>query len=268
VFFWCNADRLDAPEPAGGYPGAGEAAQLYSLNAVAYESLIIGVNYILRGPSNDVCDAGKFPKLIDLELGFSRDGFHWDRPDRSGFIPASRSEGAWDRGYMHSTGGVCVVLQDELVFPYAGTSGQAPNGHRGMYTGISIGLAMLRRDGFASMEATAAEGALTTRPISFKGRQLFVNVDAPQGTLWIEALDAAGKILARSRPLSVDATKQLVQWADGHDLSAQAGQPTRFRFHLTNGRLYAFWVSSSEQGRSDGYVGAGGPEIAGVRDRE
>ena len=58
------------------------------------------------------------PKLTDLELGFSRDGFHWDRPDRSGFIKCSRTEGAWDRAYLHSTTGVFVVCDDELVFPY------------------------------------------------------------------------------------------------------------------------------------------------------
>ena len=133
--YWTNADRLDAPEPEGRYPGAGDPPQLYSLNAVAYESLMVGMHYIHRGPKNEVCDKGGFPKLIDLELGFSRDGFHWDRPDRSGFIVGSRTEGAWDRAYLHSTAGVFVVLDDQLVFPYTGTSGIAPSGKRGMYTG-------------------------------------------------------------------------------------------------------------------------------------
>jgi len=90
--YWTNADRLDSPEPAGRYPGAGDKPQLYSLNAVAYESLMVGMHYIHRGPKNEICQKGKFPKLLDLELGFSRDGFHWDRPDRSGFIRCSRQE--------------------------------------------------------------------------------------------------------------------------------------------------------------------------------
>ncbi|MEZ0385805.1 MAG: hypothetical protein ACAI34_01965, partial [Verrucomicrobium sp.] len=164
--YWTNTDHLDAPEPAGRYPGAGEAPQLYGLNAVAYESLMVGVHYVHRGPKNDVCDAGKFPKLIDLELGFSRDGFHWDRPDRRGFIVGSRTEGSWDRGYLQSTAGIFAVVGDQLIFPYMGASGIAPNGNRGMYTGGAIGLAMLRRDGFASMDAEAGStaGTLTTRP--------------------------------------------------------------------------------------------------------
>ena len=31
------------------------------------------------GPPNDVCLAGAYPKLTELQLGYSRDGFHWSR---------------------------------------------------------------------------------------------------------------------------------------------------------------------------------------------
>jgi hypothetical protein len=76
---------------------------------------MVGMHYIHRGPNNGICEKGKFPKLVDLELGFSRDGFHWDRPDRHGFIVGSRSEGSWDRAYLHGAAGVFVVLDDRLV---------------------------------------------------------------------------------------------------------------------------------------------------------
>ncbi|MFZ4764778.1 MAG: sialidase family protein, partial [Roseimicrobium sp.] len=264
--YWTSTDKLDAPEPEGHYPGAGDQPQLYSLNAVAYESLMVGMHYIHRGPKNEICEQGKFPKLVDLELGFSRDGFHWDRPDRRGFITGSRTEGAWDRAYLHGTAGVFVVLNDQLVFPYMGTSGIAPDGHRGMYTGGSIGLATLRRDGFASMDATGKTGELTTRPVSFKGHHLFVNVAAPQGGLRVEILDVAGKVLATSEPITGDTTKQRVTWQNGFALTAVPKAPVRFRFHLTNGSLYAFWVSADEKGASNGFVGAGGPDFLGVRD--
>lgn len=259
--FWTCTDKLDQPEPQGRYPGAGDSPQLYSLNAVAYESLIIGMHYIHRGPKNEVCEAGKFPKLLDLELGFSRDGFHWDRPDRSGFIMGSRTEGAWDRAYLHGAAGVFVVLDDQLVFPYMGTSGIAPSGHRGMYTGGSIGLATLRRDGFASMDGP---GVLTTRPVKFKGKHLFVNV---KGEMRVELLDAAGNVIRSSKEVSGDSTKQKIEWTDAADLSKEAGQPVKFRFHLSQGSLYAFWVTPDANGASNGYVGAGGPAFNGVRDR-
>ncbi|MDF1814589.1 MAG: hypothetical protein P1V20_20455, partial [Verrucomicrobiales bacterium] len=259
--FWTSTDRLDEPEPEENYPGAGDTPQLYSLNAVAYESLMIGMHYIHRGPNNGICNKGKFPKLVDLELGFSRDGFHWDRPDRSGFIKGSRVEGSWDRGYLHSTAGVFVVLDDKLIFPYMGTSGIAPGGHRGMYTGGSIGLATLRRDGFASMDGS---GELTTRPVQFSGKHLFINAT---GKLRVELIDGKNnKVLAASKPASGDHTKQRIEWNDLDDLSRFSGKPVRFRFHLNDGELYSFWVTPDEHGASNGYVGAGGPAFNGVRD--
>lgn len=264
--FWTCADKLDQPEPEGRYPGAGEAPQLYSLNAVAYESLMIGMHYIHRGPKNEICEKGKFPKLLDLELGFSRDGFHWDRPDRRGFIVGSRTEGSWDRAYLHGAAGVFVVLDDQLVFPYMGTSGIAPSGHRGMYTGGSIGLAYLRRDGFASMDAGAKGGMLTTRPVKFTGAHLFVNADTAKGDLRVEVIDDKGQVLAASKPFTGDQTKQKMEWDSAADLSAYAGKPVRFRFHLTAGQLYSFWVAADAAGASNGYLGAGGPGYPGVRD--
>ena len=40
----------------------------------------------------------------------------------------------------------------------------------------------------------------------------------------------------------------------------------RFRFHLRNGELYAFWVSPEASGASHGYVAAGGPGFTGMTD--
>jgi len=267
--YWTNADRLDRPEPAGAYPGVageGDAPQLYSLAAVAYESLMIGMHQIHRGPKNEVCEKGGFPKLTDLELGFSRDGFHWDRPDRRGFIRAERNSGAWDRGYVHTTTGVFVIQEDRLVFPYCAYSGDAGGGRRDMYGGGAVGLASLRRDGFASMDAGEMPGTLTTRLVRFQGSHLFVNVDAAKGGLRVDVLDAGGQVLATSETTVGDATKVRVQWQKGFGLGTLNKTPVRFRFHLTNGSLYSFWVSADEKGASNGFVAAGGPEYSGVRD--
>lgn len=240
--YWCNADRLDEPDPQIGNP-----AQLYSLNAVAYESLMLGEFYIHLGPDNKLCDEGKFPKVTEIKLGFSRDGFHWDRPDRRPFIAATRKEGDWDRAYIHGTTGVCIVKEDEIWFPYTGYSGIAPNGHRGMYTGAAIGMTVLRRDGFASMDAGETEGSLTTEPVAFNGRRLFVNLAAPQGELRVEVLDEKGQVIApftqeNCQPVSGDATRQAITWKGSETLDAVRGTPVKFRFHLKRGSLYSFWT--------------------------
>ncbi|TAN36799.1 MAG: glycosyl hydrolase family 32 [Verrucomicrobia bacterium] len=266
MVYWTNADRLDEPDPA-----IGEAAQLYCLNAVAYESLLLGEFQIHLGPKNEVCDAEKSPKITELKLGFSRDGFHWQRPDRCPFIAATRKAGDWDRGYIHGAVGVCVVLGDKLYFPYCGFSGFAPDGARGMYYGGSIGMATLRRDGFASMDAGAKPGTLTTRPVVFDGKKLFVNLAAPQGELRVEILDEQKQVIApfsvaNCTPITADKTLLAVEWKGTADLSALAGKPVKFRFQLTNGKLYAFWVSPDQSGASRGYVAAGGPGFSGTLD--
>src|SRR5690606_33361719 len=241
------------------------------LNAVAYESIMLGQFYILLGPLNRICDEGGFPKTTELKMGFSRDGFHWHRPDRRPFIAATRNEGDWDRGYLHGTMGVCLVTQDELWFPYCGYSGEAADGTTGMYTGASIGMAVLRRDGFASMDAVSSQGDLLTRPVIFDGKYLFVNVDCPEGELLVEVLDEQGRVI---KPFSiencvstrVDETLHQIEWRNESDLSSIAGKPVQFRFSLKNGRLYSFWVSPDANGASHGYLGAGGPGYDGIID--
>ena len=52
----------------------------------------------------------------------------------------------------------------------------------------------------------------------------------------------------------------------GADLSALSGKPVRFRFRLTNGQLFAFWVTPDPNGASNGYVAAGGPQYNGTKD--
>jgi len=162
---------------------------------------------------------------------------------------------------VQSVGGVCLVVGDRLYFYASGRTGRRN----------TVGLAFLRRDGFASMDAGPEEGKLTTRPVRFSGKHLFVNVDDPRGELRVEVLNQAGEIVAPFSsgacvPVTRDQTSQIVRWKDVKDLSSLVNQPVRFRFHLKNGRLYAFWVSPEPSGPSRGYVAAGGPGFTSNRD--
>ena len=91
-------------------------------------------------------------------------------------------------------------------------------------------------------------------------------MNAPKGELRIEALDETGRVSAISEPVSGDNTKQLIQWKSGSSLASLSGKPVRFRFHLTNGQLYSFWVTPDANGASFGYLGGGSPDANGVRD--
>ena len=264
--YWTAADEFDLPEP-----GIDQTAQLYNLDAVAYESVMIGLFAIFRGPDNTTAFELSVPKLNDLSIGFSRDGFHWDRPDRRHFIAGSRQPETWNRAYVQSAGGCCLVVGDELRFYFSTFSGLCPDGSGDPYAGGSTGLAVLRRDGFASLDAGAGAGSVTTRPVTFDGKYLFVNVDSTGGRLEVEVLDRRGRVIEPFTrkgcvPIAADATLHRVTWAGVQDLSAIAGQSVRLRFHLTAGRLYAFWVSPDTSGASHGYVAAGGPGFTGATD--
>jgi hypothetical protein len=266
---WMAADALDPPRP-----DYGVAAELYNLDAVGYESLILGLFTIFRGEQSER------EKPNDLGLGFSRDGFHWSRPNREPFIPVSERAGDWNWSNVQSAGGCCLVVGDRLYFYVSGRSGVPGTSAPGV---CSTGLAVLRRDGFASLHdqdepnrpARLAGGALrqvTTRPVRFSGRHLFVNADTTRGSLGVEILDRLGRIIApysldRSNALrGVNGTRLAVTWTSGAGLEALVGETVRFRFTLTHARLYAFWVSPSPAGMSRGYVAAGGPGFDGVID--
>ncbi|WP_421723437.1 hypothetical protein [Bauldia sp.] len=260
---WVGADDLDPPNPA--WPD--QPAQLYTLDATPYEGLMVGLFSVHQGPENDVCADKGLQKRNQITLGFSRDGFHWDRPDRGPFIRAQERDGAWDWGNIQSVGGGFCVIGDELRFYYSG---------RGRWDGFwdgngATGLAVLRRDGFASLDADRDGGMLVTRPVRFSGAHLFVNLEAPGGRLRVAVLDETnnpipGFCLSDCEPVTGDGTQLAVRWR-GADLPAMRGRPVRLQFELFSGSLYAFWVSAYPTGESGGHVAAGGPGFQHTRDR-
>lgn len=258
--WWVGADHLDEPRP-----DVSEIQQeLYNLDAVAYESVLLGLFSIWRHHPADR------PKINEVLLGFSRDGFHWDRACRKAFIPVSERREDWNWFNVQSCGGGCLVVGDRLYFYYSGRGMAVNRAGRAVETQCT-GLATLRRDGFASMDAGDAEGALTTRPVRFRGRYLFVNADVDEGELRAEVMGEDGMPLAPFTreacvPVREDRTLLAVRWQAREDLSELAGRPVRLRFHLKNGRLYAFWVSPNRSGASHGYVAAGGPGFTGPTD--
>ncbi|MEM7011216.1 MAG: hypothetical protein AAF585_07000 [Verrucomicrobiota bacterium] len=255
---WTRADDLDRVQPV---IGASPLPDLYNLDATPYESLMLGFFAVHSVEHNEYPNDSGQPKVIHVSLGYSRDGFHWSRPDRRPFLnckPEDRT--AWNRGNVQSAGGGCLVVEDKLYFYCSGRiGGKTPDDGSGM----STGLAFLRRDGFASMDANESGGQLTTRLVQFSGNHLYANLD---GELKVALLDSDGEVLAVSNKISEDSTKKRIDWVDVDDLSAFANQQLRFRFHLAKGRLFSFWTSD-KSGASRGYVAAGGPGYSSGQDR-
>ena len=272
---WLAADEMDVQH---GRPHENERASLYCFDAVAYESIMLGAFEIHWGPENDKCMERGLPKITEIQFCYSRDGRNFLRPDRTAAIAAERW-GAygkkWDVGYVQPLSNICVVRGDRLYFYYGAFSGDvnrlgkddigvplAMNGNmNGIYANGAMGLAILRRDGFAGLRASAT-GVVTTRPLVFSKRRLFVNLDAPAGRLSTEVLDAQSeRVLARLGDVAGDSTKLEVG-----DVSVFAGRAVRLRFTLERGELYSFWLAPDARGASGGYLAGGGPGYRGLRD--
>jgi len=263
--YWVGADDLDPRHPDPRFKEI--KPQLYSLSVAPYESLMLGLFAIWTGPDNATVAKEGLQKHCQILTGFSRDGFYWYRPDRKPFISPSWKKGTWNFGNVQPVGGCCLIVGDKLYFYFSARL----EDKTGKHGNATTGLALLRRDGFASLDADDQVGSMTTRPLTFKGRHLFVNVDCPEGALRVEVLDKDGNVIepftaANCRQLATDSAGMAVTWKGEKDLSRLSGRSVRFRFSLRNGSLYAFWVSPDVSGASYGYVSAGGPGFTGAAD--
>lgn len=177
-------------------------------------------------------------------LAWSRDGVSWQR-HREPFIPLG-GLGEWDR-FNNSVASQPLVVGDELWFYYSGRTYRHDQNQGGADKGPkwgAIGLARLRLDGFASLDASFDGGTVRTRPFLAPRGELFVNAKADYGQLVVEVLDSDGQPREgyTSKPTKADGVLLPVTWTGGNRLAELAGQAVSLRFRLRNARLYAFRV--------------------------
>ena len=216
---------------------------VYNMGVFRYEGLYIGMPamYHAVGPVPD------YPNTVGfhlVQLACSRDLKSWQRlGGRKPFIgPSALGSGAYDLTQILPPSRP-IVRGEELWFYYTGIK------YRGGFecTGAdldpdpgAICLAVLRRDGFVSLDAGDEAGVLVTRPFVLKGKDLCVNVSAPGGSIRVEVLDGEGKSLAASEPLSGDHPRGQICWAqDG--LASLNGRDVKLRFTLRNASFYSYW---------------------------
>jgi len=112
-----------------------------------------------------------------------------------------------------------------------------------------IGLATLRLDGFVSLNAGDEEAIVLTKPFRLKGDALQINVDATQGTVRIDVLDASSELLGghsgsdATTYREADELRLSPRWTES--LASLRGETIRLRFHLTRASLYSFQVTEN-----------------------
>ncbi|MCP5518654.1 MAG: hypothetical protein H7A45_15495 [Verrucomicrobiales bacterium] len=166
----------------------------------------------------------------------SRGGAVYDRTFMQGFIRPGLDPGNWASRAGLTALGVAPTGPAEMSL-YKQAHYAQPTCHLLRFT--------LRTDGFASVNAPYAGGEWVTRPLTFAGRELVLNVStSAAGGVRVELQDADGKplpghSLAESREVIGDAIERVVAWSGGRDLSAFAGRPVRLRFVMRDADIYS-----------------------------
>lgn len=230
---------------------------IYNLDAIGYESLMLGVFSSWAGPENGVCASDRVIKRNQLLLGYSRDGWSWFRGDFTPFCAVDDNTDAWNNGNIQSAVGSPLIVGDKLYFYM---SGRRLNEAKKEV--ISTGLATLRRDGFASMSGS---GEVVTEILKYSGNYLFINA-AVRGSMTVELLDENGDVIpgfsaGECNVVKTDGCKIMVSWKEHSDIRSLNGRNLKIKFQLEDADLYSFWISQTEDGKSSGYTAGGGPSL-------
>jgi len=218
-------------------------SQIYGNISFVYESMWLGLCRVMHSERSGW-------KQVEVELSMSRDGRHWVRPaERKQFLPLGDPD-SWDPDYTDPVHNGPLLIDDELWFYYRGSRHRDRDNiqTRWIYASMSMGLAKLRRDGFASLNATAVPGHIITRQLTFAGRSLFVNAEVgDNGWLKAAVLTSAGQQLNlyeinNSIPLQQSTTHGQMIWNSVQHLTPPNNDHVRLMFQLKNAKLYSFWI--------------------------
>lgn len=227
---------------------------VYNMGVFRYEGLYIGMPAMYHA-------SGRIPNYPNtdgfhlVQLCCSRDLKNWQRlGDRRPFLGPSRLDaGAYDLTQILPPSAP-VLRDNDLWFYYTGLKyraawtyvGKYPKGKEVPIPGLdpdrgAVCLAVLRRDGFVSLNAGGKPGTVTSRPLALPGSRLFVNFEALRGEMRLEVLGEDGKVVALSRPITGDHRASEVSWERGR---LARGQVVTLRFTLRAAHFFSYWFEA------------------------
>lgn len=189
-------------------------------------------------------------RIMYTELVSSIDGVEWQRICRRPFLPLG-PQASWDE--CISLVARPIVANDRIYLYYTG------HGRTMQTPGVEklqpirdwtsdTGLATLRLDGFASLQAQSTPGGiLLTRSFDLEGTTLAVNVDASNGVARIEVVDEncqpiPGFTKEQAQPITTDQLRATAKWASKSDVGELRGQRIKLRIFLENAHLYSISI--------------------------
>ena len=186
---------------------------------------------------------------VQIYLGSSFDGLHWERlPDNPAVIPVGE-EGHFDSGQAGSLN--LLVDRDDMHYLYYQGS---PTAQKDPDLEYNIGLARVRRHRFVSQMASDEGGYLLTRLVRVTDPHLRVNMTLPtkvgaRAEISAEVLAPDERGVAHTVPgyafddcvtTAIDGLDVPIRWREHADLSRFVGDGVLIRFFLRNVGLYTF----------------------------
>lgn len=172
----------------------------------------------------------------DAVLMSSRGGNHYDRTFMEGFIRPGIGLENWVSRTNYPACGILQTGPAEMSMYVQHNYGQ-PTHHLVRYT--------MRLDGVASLHAGYGGGEMVSKPLTFAGDGLYLNMStSAAGSVRVELQDDAGAplpgyALADCEELVGDAIEKRVRWKRGTDLHETAGKVVRLRVVLKDADVYA-----------------------------
>ncbi len=222
-------------------------ADVYNMGVFAYEGVYIGLPAIYHAVGRR--PQGNTDGFHLIQLAMSRDLKHWRRlGDRQPFIgPSAVDSRAYDTTQLLPPSSP-VVHGDELRFYYTGLKYRHVPEDADPKGG-AICLAVLRRDGFMSLDAGDQPGSVLTQPFTFLGGALHVNVDAGGRSLSAELIAVGGaddgQMLARSKSVAGDQHAARIEWADA-GLDKLQSRTVRLKFTCRQAQFYSYWFAGNK----------------------
>ena len=168
-----------------------------------------------------------------IDLGTSRDGgtlWHFFAPETWYVEPGDVAEVLSIYG---------LIRRDDEIWHYVDYGGAHGGGDaKRVYARFTQ-----RLDGFTSLDTETRTGTATSRPITFKGERLVLNITAT-GETRVEISNEKGKpipgfALTDCNPIQSDNVRHLVTWNGKEDVSSLSGKVVRLKFQMNNTKLYA-----------------------------
>lgn len=188
--------------------------------------------------------------LTEGLLMASRDGVHFERWNEAFLRPGPERVDTWNYGHNYmawhvvETASALPGAPNELSF-YASESAWTGDGSAmRRYT--------LRLDGFVSVQGGWKGGELLTKPLTFRGQELRLNLaTSAAGSIRVEIQDADGTVvpgyaLEDCEEVFGDAIDRPVVWKNGTDVSQLTGKAVRLRMVIKDADLYSFRFGAAE----------------------